>query len=266
MKKVKINFRGFPGWHIECSAMSMKYLGESFDIHCGGIDHIPIHHTNEIAQSEAATGKKFVNYWLHGAFLVMGKKEKMAKSAGNILTLQALIDKGFDPLDYRYLCLTAHYRSELEFSWESLKAARKSLLKLREKIEEFREKAKKEKNESDPKIVKKYQEAFLEAINDDLNMPKALSIVWDLIKTKEKISAKDRLRLLFEFDKVLGLNLEKEKKGEIPEEIEKLVEEREEARKKGDFKKADEIREKIKSMGYLVEDTKDGPKIKKANL
>jgi cysteinyl-tRNA synthetase len=257
---------GFPGWHIECSAMSMKYLGESFDIHCGGIDHIPIHHTNEIAQSEGATGKKFVNYWLHGAFLVMGKKEKMAKSAGNILTLQTLIDKGFDPLDYRYLCLTAHYRSELEFSWESLKAARKSLLKLREKIEEFREKAKKEKNESDPKIVKKYQEAFLEAINDDLNMPKALSIVWDLIKTKEKISAKDRLRLLFEFDKVLGLNLEKEKKEEIPEEIEKLVEEREEARKKGDFKKADEIREKIKSMGYLVEDTKNGPKIKKANL
>jgi cysteinyl-tRNA synthetase len=240
----------------------MKYLGESFDIHCGGIDHIPIHHTNEIAQSEGATGKNFVNYWLHGAFLVMGKKEKMAKSAGNILTLQTLIDKGFDPLDYRYLCLTAHYRSELEFSWESLKAARKSLLKLKEKIEEFREKAKKEKIESDPKIVKKYQEAFLEAINDDLNMPKALAIVWDLVKTRE-ISAKDKLRLLFEFDKVLGLNLEKEMEGKIPEEVKKLVEEREEARKKGDFKKADEIREKIKSMGYLVEDTKEGPKVKK---
>jgi cysteinyl-tRNA synthetase len=266
MKKVKINFRGFPGWHIECSTMSMKYLGESFDIHCGGIDHIPIHHTNEIAQSEGATGKKFVNYWLHGAFLVMGKKEKMAKSVGNILTLQVLIDKGFDPLDYRYLCLTAHYRSELEFSWESLKAAKKSLLKLREKIEEFKEKAKKEKIESDSKIVKKYQEAFLEAINDDLNLPKALSVVWDLVKTKGKISAKDKLRLLFEFDKVLGLNLEKEREEKIPEEIERLVKEREEARKMGDFKKADEIRKKIKSLGYAVEDTREGPKVKKVSL
>jgi cysteinyl-tRNA synthetase len=254
---------GFPGWHIECSAMSMKYLGESFDIHCGGIDHIPIHHTNEIAQSEGATGKKFVNYWLHGAFLIMGKNIKMAKSIGNIVTLQTLIDKGFDPLDYRYLCLTAHYRSELEFTWENLESARKSLLSLREKIRMLKEEARKEKIKSDPEIVKFYRQMFLKAINDDLNMPKALSVVWKLVRSKERIGPGDRLDLLFEFDRILGLNLEKEEEWELPEEVKKLVEERERARRRGDYKTADTIRRKIRELGFIIEDTPKGVRWKK---
>ncbi|MEM2912594.1 MAG: cysteine--tRNA ligase [Candidatus Bathyarchaeia archaeon] len=251
--------KGFPGWHIECSAMSMKYLGETFDIHCGGIDHIQVHHTNEIAQSEAATGKKFVRYWLHGAFLVLGKKIRMGKSEGNIITIQDIIDKGFDPLAFRYLCLTAHYKSQLEFTWESLEAAQKALSTLREHVRKLRESL--ERNEKESGRKKAFQEMFLEAINDDLDMPKALSIVWNLVRSEEPMSNREKYELLLEFDKVLGLDLAKEAKiEELPKEIEELIKEREEARKKRDWKTADEIRRKLSEMGIILEDTPEGVK------
>ncbi|MEM3011498.1 MAG: cysteine--tRNA ligase [Candidatus Bathyarchaeia archaeon] len=251
--------KGFPGWHIECSAMSMKYLGETFDIHCGGIDHIQVHHTNEIAQSEAATGKKFVRYWLHGAFLVLGKKIRMGKSEGNIITIQDIIDKGFDPLAFRYLCLTAHYKSQLEFTWESLEAAQKALSTLREHVRKLRESL--ERNEKESGRKKVFQEMFLEAINDDLDMPKALSIVWNLVRSEEPMSNREKYELLLEFDKVLGLDLAKEAKiEELPKEIEELIKEREEARKKRDWKTADEIRRKLSEMGIILEDTPEGVK------
>ncbi|MEM2975664.1 MAG: cysteine--tRNA ligase [Candidatus Bathyarchaeia archaeon] len=251
--------KGFPGWHIECSAMSMKYLGETFDIHCGGIDHIQVHHTNEIAQSEAATGKKFVRYWLHGAFLVLGKKIRMGKSEGNIITIQDIIDKGFDPLAFRYLCLTAHYKSQLEFTWESLEAAQKALSTLREHVRKLRESL--ERNEKESGRKKVFLEMFLEAINDDLDMPKALSIVWNLVRSEEPMSNREKYELLLEFDKVLGLDLAKEAKiEELPKEIEELIKEREEARKKRDWKTADEIRRKLSEMGIILEDTPEGVK------
>lgn len=219
---------GFPGWHIECSVMSMKYLGETFDIHCGGIDHIPIHHTNEIAQSEAVTGKRFVKYWSHGAFLVLGRNVKMSKSKGNFITLQNLIDEGFDPLVYRYLCLTAHYRSELVFNLENMKSAQNSLNTLRENIKMVKENL-------EGKITNKskdYRKKFLDAVNDDLDMPGALSIVWGVVRNKE-LNNMEKYRLILEFDKILGLNLGKEEKlEELTEDIERMIEEREKARKR----------------------------------
>jgi cysteinyl-tRNA synthetase len=261
MKKVKVSFLGFPGWHIECSAMSMKYLGSTFDVHCGGVDHIPIHHTNEIAQAEATTGKKFVKYWMHGEFLVLKKGLKMAKSGENFLTLQDLVDKGYSPIDYRYLILTANYRSQLEFSWESLDAAKKSLQSLKEHIKVLR------KNKNGKTSVAKlseYKKMFEEAVNDDLNMPKALSVMWNLVKSKENISSEDKLKLIFEFDKIFGLKLDKEEVEEkLSEEVENLIRRREEARKVKDFETADDIRDQLKEMGIVLEDTLTGVRWKK---
>jgi len=250
---------GFPGWHIECAAMSMKYLGETFDIHCGGIDHIPIHHTNEIAEAEAATGKKFVNYWLHGAFLVLGKGVKMAKSKGNFITLGDLIEEGFDPLSFRYLCLTAHYRSELKFTKESLEFAQNSLNTLRENMRLIKEdlSGTERKNEE-------YMNKFLSAINDDLDMPKALATLWEVVREK-RLSNMEKYELIKEFDKVFGLELLKEEEKEkLPEEVKNLIIRREALRKIGNFKAADEIREKIlREFGILIEDTKEGIRWKK---
>jgi cysteinyl-tRNA synthetase len=261
IKKVSVNFVGFPGWHIECSAMSMKYLGNPFDIHCGGIDHIPVHHTNEIAQSEAATGKQFVKHWLHGAFLVLEKSAKMAKSGENFLTLQTLVDKGYSPLDYRYFVLTAHYRSELKFSWKNLESAKKSLQTLREHIKAL----KKNRNEKiSAAKVSEYRKRFEEAINDDLNMPEALSVMWEILRSKEHISSDDKLKLIFEFDKIFGLKLsEEEVEEKVSEEIENLIRQREEARKAKDFESADDIRDELKEMGIVLEDTPTGVKWKK---
>ncbi|HIH31213.1 TPA: cysteine--tRNA ligase [Candidatus Woesearchaeota archaeon] len=256
---------GYPGWHIECSAMSMKYLGEHFDIHCGGIDHIPVHHTNEIAQSEGATGHKWVNYWMHGEFLVMDKG-KMSKSSGEILTLNFVQSKGYDPLDYRYLCLNTHYRTPLTFSFESLDAARSAFRGLKNKIIEFRKNQDKHDKSSDANIIiiEKYNADFIEAINDDLNMPKALAVLWSVVRDKD-LSDKEKLHLIFEFDKVFGLDLVNvaEETIEITKDIQELVDQRQEARKKKDFKKADELRELIKEKGYSVDDSKDGIKVKK---
>jgi len=250
---------GFPGWHIECSTMSMKYLGESLDIHCGGTDHIPIHHPNEIAQSEATTGKRFVNYWLHGAFLIFGEKAKMAKSKGEILTVKNLVEKGFDPLAFRYLCLTAHYRSELVFTWESSKAAQNALFTLREHVRRLRENLEDERKSSEK--TEEYRKEFLKAVNDDLNMPKALSVVWKLLRDETEVSNREKYELLLEFDKVFALDLAKEEIGEgLPKEAEELIGRREEARKAKDWDTADKIREQLKKMGVVIEDTPQGVK------
>jgi cysteinyl-tRNA synthetase len=249
--------RGFPGWHTECVVMSKKFLGIPFDIHCGGVDHILIHHTNEIAQAEAAFSKILANYWLHGEFLLVEGK-KMAKSEGNIFKLEDLIEREYSPLAFRYFVLGAHYRSKLNFTFEALKSAQNSLKNLKEKVSEFKEKIFKTK----PKINQVYKKKFLKFINDDLNTPRALALAWQLVDNK-KISEIEKYWTLVEFDRVFGLGIEELKKIKIPREIKKLVKEREKLRKIGDFKKADEIREKIKKMGYIVEDTREGPKIKK---
>jgi cysteinyl-tRNA synthetase len=250
---------GFPGWHIECSAMSMKHLGENFDIHCSAIDHIPIHHTNEIAQSEGATGKKVVNYWVHGAFLVFGEKTKMAKSKGEIITVQNLVKEGFDPLAFRYLCLTAHYRSELIFTWESLQAAQNALFTLREHMRKLSENL---ENEIKRTLkTEEYKREFLEAVNDDLNMPKALTIVWKLVRDEKEVSNREKYELLLEFNKVLALDLTREVTEEkLPKEVEELIRKREEARRAKDWGTADNIREQLKAMGIIIEDTPQGVK------
>ncbi len=251
---------GFPGWHIECSAMSMKYLGETFDIHCGGIDHIPVHHTNEIAQAEASTGKKFVNYWIHGNFLIM-KQGKMAKSEGNFLTLQNLLDKGYEPLAYRYFCLTAHYKSELIFSWENLDAANNAFKNLKNKIREIKSNL---CGSARSIKVQEYKQQFVEAINNDLDVPKALTIFWKALKD-EDMSNTEKYGLIIDFDKVFGLHLDQIKEEEIiiNEALRKLIDEREKARQDKNWKKGDEIREKIKKLGFLVEDTNEGPKLRR---
>jgi len=224
--------RGYPGWHIECSAMSMKYLGESFDIHTGGIDHVAIHHTNEIAQSEGATDKPLAKYWLHGEFLTVDGG-RMGKSLGNAYTLHDILKKGFDPLALRYFYFTAHYRTKLNFTWEALEAAQNSLTKLRNRA-----------NSASQGVALRAR--FLEAINDDLNMPQALAIAWQTENRND----------LVDFEKILGLDLFNEEKKEIPKEIRKLITDREMARKEKDFKRADELRDMIKSKGYDVSDSK----------
>lgn len=243
---------GFPGWHIECSAMSHKYLGEQFDIHGGAIDLIPVHHTNEIAQSEAAYGKIPARFWMHGEFLLIDEG-KMGKSEGNIFTIETLIDKGFNPLAYRYLVLTAHYRSKLNFTWQSLEAAQSTLNNLYQAFSKYPE---------DGKISEKYRKEFEETISDDLDMPKAMALVWKLIKDG-KTSQIDKKQTLLDFDKVLGLGLDKIKKIEIPDEIKRLVKQREKLRQEKKWKEADEVRKKIDELGYQIEDTKEGPEIKK---
>src|SRR3989338_3962061 len=249
--------KGFPGWHIECSAMSMKFLGETFDIHCGGIDHIPVHHTNEIAQSETATGKKFVNYWMHGEFLNL-EKEKMAKSGENFITLSTLEKRDFDPLAYRFFCLSAHYRSSLNFSFEALESAKNGFEKLKNKIWEI----KKEKDKVKKEIKEKYQEEFLKLINNNLDMPGALALLWDLIKEKE-ISGKSKLDLILDFDKIFGLNLKDIKEEKIPKEILNLVKQREKARQERNFAESDKLRKLIQEKGYTIGDTKGKPIVKK---
>jgi len=247
---------GYPGWHLECSAMSLKYLGTQFDIHCGGIDHIPVHHTNEIAQSEAATGKKpWVKYWLHNEFLILSKGEKMAKSGDNFLTLARLEEKGYNPLDYRYFCLGTHYRNPLMFSFEALDGAKVSLKRLYSKVLEI-------KTERKGKVSKKYLKQFTSEVNDDLNTPKALATMWEVLKD-EKLSNGEKYTTILEFDKVLGLGLKDLKVEKIPKEVIELAEDRLIARQDKDWKKADDLRDKIAKFGYIVGDTKEGYELKK---
>ncbi len=250
--------KGRPGWHIECSAMSMKYLGENFDIHSGAIDLIFPHHTNEIAQSEAATGKKFVNYWVHMGFLTM-PEGKMSKSLGNIINLNNLESRGFDPLAFRYFCLTAHYRGEIIFSEENLNSAQNAYRNLKNKIEEIKRNL--EVTGIDTGKIGNYKREFIKIINDDLNMPKALAFFHDLLKSDLKNS--EKYALILDFDKVFGLQLDRECKIEIPAGVNDFVQQRETARKLNQWNLADELREKIKEMGYSVDDTEKGPLVKK---
>lgn len=262
---------GFPGWHIECSAMSMKYLGETFDIHCGGIDHIPIHHTNEIAQSESATEKKFVNYWVHNNFLTVDGG-KMAKSIGNVYTIEDLKAKGFSPISVRYMLISAHYRKKLNFTLQALTHVSKTLNGIYSFLQRLSQIESSAKSDKDFEIlIKESQDAFFKQLYNDLNLPAALSAMHNLItETNRKIEedllsksdAKLVLEAMLEFDQILGLEFEKnskQNKKEIKGEIERLIGEREEARKSKDFKRSDEIREMLKKeYKIILEDTKDG--------
>ncbi len=248
--------KGRPGWHIECSAMSMKYLGENFDIHAGGVDLIFPHHENEIAQAEAATGKKFVNYWLHNEWILVDG-EKMSKSKGNFYKLNDIFKKGYSPLDLRYFYLSAHYRKPLNFTFKNLDYARNSLKRLKEIISKLDKRKKTNK-----KNIELAWKQFLEFLNDDLNFPKAVSYMWDILRDN-RLNDTEKYKLVLKFDKIFGLDLDKEEKIKIPKEIAKLVKEREKLRQKKDFKKADKIREKIKKLGYVTEDTKKGVVVKK---
>ncbi len=242
---------GRPGWHIECSSMSMKYLGESFDLHTGAVDLVFPHHENEIAQSEAYTGKKFVNYFLEGEHLLV-ENQKMAKSLGNIFTLKDIEEKKINPLAFRYLILTTHYQSKLNFTWESLSASSNALNNLYSFASTLKE--------AGP-ACSDYEKRFLEAINDNLDLPKALSVVWELVKSDCPKSAKARSLLLF--DKVLGLGLETVINQPLPKEVENLLAMREKLRGENKFEDADKVRSEIEEKGYLLKDTKGGVEISK---
>lgn len=246
--------RGFPGWHIECSAMIYEILGEQIDIHTGGIEHIPTHHNNEIAQSESVTGKKpFSRFWLHRAHLQVNNG-KIAKSTGNTVYLSEIIKRGFNPPSFRYLLLMSHYRTSTNFTWEALEGAETALKRLYNLYIEL--------DKEVGKVDKKYQKRFKDYISDDLDTPRALTVLWDLIKD-ENISKVDKKATILDFDKVLGLGFADLKEEKIPEKIKRLVEEREEARHNKNFKKSDELRQKVNSLGYEVKDTKQGQKTNK---
>ncbi len=244
---------GFPGWHIECSAISRRLLGQPFDIHCGGVDHIGTHHTNEIAQSEGAFSEPLCNVWMHGEFLLIDAG-RMGKSEGNAYNLATLTEKGFLPPSYRYFCLTAHYRSQLNFTWGALEGAESALKRLYGLYNEL--------GEEIGKIDSKYRGKFQKHLFDDLDTPRALTVLWGLLKD-ENVSGADKKATLLDFDKVLGLGFVDLKEEKIPEEIIALAEERELARKNKDFKKSDELRAKINATGYEIKDTDTEYKINK---
>lgn len=257
---------GFPGWHVECSAMSMKYLGETFDIHTGGIDHVTIHHTNEIAQSECATGKRFVNYWLHCEFLTMSNAEKMSKSLGNVVNLDTLREYGIKPLAFRYLCLNAHYRKQLLYSKEILMGANNAY----NKWCVFMDNLKKENPQllsldklSEPSV--KYLDEFKQGVFNNLNTPQALATMWNLIHDKS-INNDEKYTLLMEFEKVFGLtevNAEPEVQEEIPAEVVELLAQRNQFRAEKNWAQADAARDAIKAKGYTIVDTKEGSHLQK---
>jgi len=240
---------GRPGWHIECSAMSSKYLGETFDIHAGAVDLIFPHHENEIAQSETASGKKFVNYWIEGEHLLVNN-QKMAKSLQNFYTIEDIKKKNFLPLAFRYLIISTHYRSKLNFTWKSLETAQNAYKRLKSITSEIKD---------DKKINKKYLEEFENNINDDLNMPQALAVLWDLIRDKK---AGGKYKTIKKIDRIFSLDLFKKEKIDISQEIKKLLEKREQARKDEKWNKADEIRKQIEEKGFRVEDTPKGMVVK----
>ncbi|MFA6860684.1 MAG: cysteine--tRNA ligase [Clostridia bacterium] len=246
---------GYPGWHIECSAMGKKYLGDHINVHTGGIDHLPVHHENEIAQNNCYWGKQVVSLWGHVAFLQIDGG-KMSKSLGNLFTLDDLDKKGYSPLDFRFFNFSASYRKPINFTWDSLTAAKVSLAKL--KASTMLHKG--QPNKVSKEKLEKFEKDFLNAINDDLNFPLALGIVWEIVKSEP---SNDIFELLVKLDRVLGLDLGKEEKIVLPKEVEELVCEREQARKNKDYRKSDELRDSIASLGFAVKDTKDGQIISK---
>ncbi|MFH1413152.1 MAG: cysteine--tRNA ligase [bacterium] len=238
---------GFPGWHIECSAMSLAVLGDQLDIHCGGVDHINIHHTNEIVQSESATGRKFFNFWLHGAFLNIAGGKKMAKSEENFLTLEnALIKQDLDPLTYRFACLQVHYRKPMEYSYKIMQNSGNGFQHLHNQIINL--------GNDHGQIDKGFKKKFLKAINDDLNIPQALAVVQELLKSD--LSNPDKLSTVLDFDKVLGLSLDKiGHTADLPDNVQDLINQRQQSRDSKDWEESDQIRKKIEDLGYKVEDS-----------
>jgi cysteinyl-tRNA synthetase len=252
----------YPGWHIECSTMSNKYLGEEFDIHTGGIDLVPTHHENEIAQSKGCTGKVPARFWMHCEFLLINGG-KMSKSLGNAYLVQDIIDKGYEALAYKMMCFTSHYRNKLNFTWEALESSQNSLNRLREGYKKHNE----GNAEIEDNVIEEYKTKFQEAINDDLNMPVAMSVIWDIVKNPNK--SKKLANLLLEFDEVLGVDIQKEveeKTLEIPEEIKELIEKRKQARENKDWALSDQIRDELKEKGYAVKDTKEGMAIERLDV
>ena len=250
---------GFPGWHLECSAMSMKFLADQLDLHCGGSDHIDVHHTNEIAQSEAATGKPFFNFWMHGAFLIIQGGKKMAKSEGNFLTLEnAFFKNNINPLAYRFAAFLTHYRKPMEYSDESIEAARNGLLHLQNQVRQVADAG----VDADHAVNAEFKNKFIQAINDDLNMPRAMAVIQEMLKSN--ISDIEKHTTVLDFDQVLGLRLDQlDKAPALPEAVQKLVEARIKARKAKDFATSDQLRAEIEALGYQVQDTKDGMKVHK---
>ena len=244
--------KGFPGWHIECSAMSTKYLGDNFDLHTGGIDHISIHHTNEIAQLWGVYGRKVINYWMHNAFLNFGG-EKISKSKGGLFTIFELEKEGYRPIWFRYMVINSHYRRGLEFSLENLKVAGNNYEKLNNIVGEWVDGG---------EISKEYLDKFIEKIDNDLAMPEAMAILWTMIRD-EKIKDADKKATILEMDKILGLNLGKKSEEEIPKEVIDLVEERKIARENKNWAESDRLRGEIQKMGYEIEDTQNDCKIRK---
>ena len=255
--------KSYPGWHIECSAMGRRFLGENFDIHTGGVDHIPVHHENEIAQCKGAFGHNPANFWMHSEFLLVDGG-KMSKSLGNVYTLTQLQEKGIEPLAYKLFCYSSHYRNKLNFTFEGAIASQKALNRLREGyLKELDG-----KDDISDDIIKEYENRFHEAINDDLNMPSAIGIVWEIIRSEKK-SAKFA-NILLKFDEVLGLDLinakeylEKSNEVEIPDEIRELIQKRSQAKSEKNWEMADKIRDEIRKKGYLIKDTKNGVQIEK---
>jgi cysteinyl-tRNA synthetase len=248
--------KGFPGWHIECSAMIFAELGTQIDIHTGGTDHIPVHHTNEIAQSEGCTGHPFVNYWLHGEFLVLDQNQRMGKSVGNFLTLQTLVDEGYLPLAYRYLALNSHYRSFLTFTPESMKGAQTGYLRLKKAVQAAQQEGSVRAQEQ----ADVYQARILDALLDDLNAPKALGIVWEMLGD-ETLGGGDKVKVLAVYDTILGLKFfdfsDLERKIEVPAEVLALAQERWQARANKDWASSDRLRDAITALGFRVKDGKD---------
>lgn len=247
--------KGFPGWHIECSAMAAKYLGPLFDIHCGGKDHIPIHHSNEIAQAHACYGTNLSNYWLHGYFL-QTDNDKMSKSSGEFLTTSTLIDKGYEPVAYRYFCLLAHYRSDIVFSWEALDSAVKALSRMRESYYRWGEAG---------QVSQTYKDKFLICINDDLNTSKTIALIWELIKD-DTVTAADKRATVDLIDTVLGLQLSQwapPQAEKAPEQAVELATRRQQARASKDWALADQLRDELTAMGFEVIDKPEGFELKK---
>jgi cysteinyl-tRNA synthetase len=247
---------GFPGWHIECSALAHEYLGQPFDIHCGGVDHIAVHHENEIAQSEAAFDVPLAHYWLHNEFLLVDGG-RMGKSLGNAYTLEDVRAHGFDPIDFRYFCLGAHYRSKLNFTWDGLEAAHNAVQKLRRRVSEL-DRAEVEANEGVLAL-------FQAALEDDLGTPKALALVWDLVQREDISSAVKRATLL-RMDEVFGLGMQvwSMEVNEIPEDILAIKQDREEARRAKNWQASDTLRDALLARGWIVEDGVGGSSLRKA--
>jgi len=248
----------YPGWHIECSAMGKKYLGDEFDIHTGGIDLIPTHHENEIAQSKGCTGKIPAKFWMHGEYLLINNG-KMSKSLGNVYLIEDIITRGYDPLSYKLFCYSSLYRNKINFTWEAIEAANRSLVRMKEGYQKHLE----GNDEVEESIIKEFEEKFHLAINDDLNMPAAMSVVWETIRYPKK--SKSIAKLLIKFDTVLGLKIDvlDKKEEEISNEVKELVEQRKQARNEKNWELSDQLRDKIKELGYNIKDSKEGMTIEK---